>query len=264
MAQNKKMDNTENIHDKVYRQLDEILPQNGDRLTLKEPFVIQEADGLKEGVSVQACQIHRGINPEYEKDVFVVGDSKGGVNTHRMSAADLERIDAVLQRKDYVLQLSEREDCPYRIHTGTDNNPGGVEGEYHVDFGQNINAVSYKEMQAVAEEMGGTMRITNGSEWGDFYHREDAEKFANRIVAMNADRIVEARETAHIRKTTVHKGKGGSLLIRAEIDGREQPSKELTREDTKAFREGNVSASRLARKYFSKEINQEHKAGLKR
>lgn len=86
-------------------------------------------------------------------------------------------------------QPSEDIELPYRIVIGEDPRPGGVEGEFHVDFSKNINRVAYQEMQQLAEEMGGTMRVTDGHEWADFYSQNAAEKFANRVVALNADRI---------------------------------------------------------------------------
>ena len=82
----------------------------------------------------------------------------------------------------------------YRIVIGEDNRPGGVYGEYHVDFADNINAVSYGEMKALAEEYGGETHITEGHEWGDFYRREDAERFAQRIVALEQERMYPAQQ----------------------------------------------------------------------
>ena len=66
-----------------------------------------------------------------------------------------------------------------------------------------------------------------------------------------------------IGNAVIHKGKAGSLLIRAEINGKEQPSKELSKDDAKAYRQGKSSLMTLARKYFSHELKQEHKNGLK-
>lgn len=77
----------------------------------------------------------------------------------------------------------------YRIVVGTDNRPGGIEGEFHVDFGSNINAVPYETMQAMAKVYGGSMRITDGKEWADFYDRLPAEQFADKIVELNEERL---------------------------------------------------------------------------
>ena len=85
---------------------------------------------------------------------------------------------------------------PYRISIGTDDRPGGVEGEFHVQFVKEINAVSFKEMQSLAEELGGSARIMNNQEWADFYDESSAVKFADKVVAMNAERIVAGRENA--------------------------------------------------------------------
>ena len=39
--------------------------------------------------------------------------------------------------------------------------------------------VTFCEQEEVANEFGGTMRVTNGQEWADFYHEADADKFAD-------------------------------------------------------------------------------------
>ena len=90
----------------------------------------------------------------------------------------------------------ETAEKPYRISIGTDNRPGGVEGEFHVQFVKEINAVSFKEIQSLAEELGGSARIMNNQEWADFYDESSAVKFADKVVAINAERIVASRDNA--------------------------------------------------------------------
>ena len=350
----------------------------------------------------------------------------------------------------------------FHIVIGEDDRPGRIEGEYHVRSDKSINNISFGEMKDMAEQVGGSVRITNNEEWADFHSRGDAEKYINRMMALyteriqkpelaplterqweimaeagypfapgnarenenpsivdmvywrivagifkeedavrafantgttivedpartreilsfkneslkmldadmkplvnkkelndriwnkldsllpeNADKILldkpfvitQAKDLApgmsveakivtrsispdydkdvfvavddysrgintfrmntpdllrlenvlneknytlavshgkelkpvadtgqDIGNAVIHKGKAGSLLIRAEINGKEQPSKELSKDDAKAYRQGKSSLMALARKYFSLELKQEHKNGLK-
>ena len=83
---------------------------------------------------------------------------------------------------------------PYDIMIGTDNRPGGVEGEYHVQFKPDIMNVTFCEQEEVAKEFGGTMRVSaDGQEWADFYHEADAVKFAEKVVGMNQERDLVGR-----------------------------------------------------------------------
>ena len=88
------------------------------------------------------------------------------------------------------------ESKPYRIIVGTDDRPGGVEGEYHLQFKPDIMRVTFGEQEVIAKEFGGTMRVTNGEEWADFYDESSAVKFAEKVIALNADRIVASRDNA--------------------------------------------------------------------
>lgn len=270
----------------------------------------------------------------------------------------------------------KQEEKPYRIAIGEDNRPGGVKGEYHVEFTKDINYVSFDEMQSVASSMGGSARVTDKREWADFYSQADAEKFAEKVVALNAERIVGTRQETRqelddriwkkldsllpenadkillekpfviteakdlskgmkleakmitrsispdyekdvfvavddysrgintfrmnnldlyrlegiindkkfsldvnhgkvmapqqdnslqgISKAVVHKGKGNTLFVRAEVNGKNQPSKEIKPGDVKDYRQGNVSAMALAQKYFKRELENKQNNGMKR
>lgn len=89
--------------------------------------------------------------------------------------------------------LGEHKYKPYAITIGTDNRPGGVEGEYHLQFKPDIMNVTFCEQEEVAKEFGGTMRVTNGQEWADFYHEADAVKFAEKVIDMNQMRDLVGR-----------------------------------------------------------------------
>lgn len=94
---------------------------------------------------------------------------------------------------------------PYTITIGTDNRPGGVEGEYHLQFKPDIMNVTFCEQEEIAKEFGGTMRVTNGQEWADFYHEADAVKFAEKVVGMNQEResIDETEDESMLEATNV-------------------------------------------------------------
>ena len=114
-----------------------------------------------------------------------------------------------------------KDNKPYIITIGTDNRPGGVEGEYHVKFKPDIMTVTFGEQEEVAKEFGGTMRVTNGQEWADFYREDEAVKFAEKVVGMNQERELQARFDAF-------KAKHGEEPLYAEVtirwkdDGTEQ------------------------------------------
>ena len=77
---------------------------------------------------------------------------------------------------------------PYHIVIGEDNRPGGVEGEYHLQFKPDIMNVTFVEQEEIAKEFGGSMRVTDGQEWADFYREDDVVRFAEKIVGMNQER----------------------------------------------------------------------------
>ena len=423
---------------------------NGETVTVAST-ALQDALGGIEGIEHNQAaraldeQIFYYVSPEQLNDKY-----ENLVLTVEMEALDM-----------YGGEKQEQEKL-FHIAIGEDDRPGGIEGEYHVRSDKSINNISFGEMKDMAEQVGGSVRITNNEEWADFHSHEDAEKYINRMMALyteriqkpelaplterqweimaeagypfapgnarenenpsivdmvywrivagifkeedavrafantgttvvedpartreilsskneslkmldadmkplvdkkelsdriwnkldsllpeNADKILldkpfvitQAKDQApgmsveakivtrsispnydkdvfvavddysrgintfrmntpdllrlenvlneknytlavshgkelkpvadtgqDIGNAVIHKGKAGSLLIRAEINGKEQPSKELSRDDAKAYRQGKSSLMTLARKYFSHELKQEHKNGLK-
>lgn len=107
--------------------------------------------------------------------------------------------------------MAEIKEKPYIITIGTDNRPGGVEGEYHLQFKPDIMNVTFCEQEKVAKEFGGTMRVTDGQEWADFYHEADAVKFAEKVIHMNQERETAANKKKEGTKITV-KGSHGKVL----------------------------------------------------
>lgn len=101
--------------------------------------------------------------------------------------------DAQIRSMTFGKILDDNKDKPYHIAIGEDNRPGGVEGEYHLQFKPDIMNVTFCEQEEVAKEFGGTMRVTKGQEWADFYHEADAVKFAEKIIGMNQERELQAR-----------------------------------------------------------------------
>ena len=114
-----------------------------------------------------------------------------------------------------------KDNKPYIITIGTDNRPGGVEGEFHLQFKPDIMNVTFGEQEKIAKEFGGTMRVTDGQEWADFYHEADAVKFAEKVIGMNQEQELQARFDAF-------KAKHGEEPLYAEVtirwkdDGTEQ------------------------------------------
>ena len=246
-----------------------------------------------------------------------------------------------------------------------------------MEFTKDINYVSFDEMQSMASSLGGYTRVTDKREWADFYSQADAEKFAEKVVALNAERIAGTRQETRqelddriwkkldsllpenadkillekpfviteakdlskgmsveakmitrsispdydkdvfvavddysrgintfrmnnldlyrlegiindkkfslavnhgkviasnkqenslqgISNAVVHKGKGNSLFVRAEINGKSQPSKEIKPGDVKDYKQGNVSAMALAQKYYKRELENKQNNGMKR
>ena len=80
----------------------------------------------------------------------------------------------------------------------------------------------------------------------------------------NDIRFMKTTTEKEISKAVIHKGRGNTLLVRAEINGREQPSKELSKKDAASFRSGKTTAENLARKYFSETIDRVYKSNINR
>lgn len=170
------------------------------------PYEYTNADNERVNVTLNAYT----VNPPYVMLYQSMEDAEQFFDPVMFSAlpADLRADVADIIKKDMVknqrLQGSRLQEVAqenqqpqkeyYHIVIGEDNRPGGVYGEYHVDFADNINAVSYDEMKALAEEYGGETHITEGHEWGDFYRREDAERFAQRVVALEQERMSPAQQ----------------------------------------------------------------------
>lgn len=68
----------------------------------------------------------------------------------------------------------------------------GIYGDIHVDLGERFDAVSFKEITGMAEELGGSTHVTEGHEWGDFDRLEDARRFFESVFTLNAERMKEA------------------------------------------------------------------------
>lgn len=186
-------------------------------------------------------------------------------------------------------QQAER---PYHIVVGTDNRPGGVEGEYHVHFSQPLANVSFEDFKKLAENMGGTARMMNDEPWADFYGEEDAIKFADKAQELNVDRIAEQRddtlsvsqikisnwenldytkyiipegvnvENASVTRIPPKDGeKWAKFVISADVNGKHY-SHDMWGNDIKAFyekdenkkRTNRVTLDQLVAKYFGKQF----------
>ena len=98
------------LSERLWNKLNELLPENGDMLLLQQPFTITEAQDLAKGQTIDVFNIRRSLSPDYDAVcVFVCGDSKGGVNTYRLTADDLQKVDDILESKDYTLSLKRDE-----------------------------------------------------------------------------------------------------------------------------------------------------------
>ena len=186
------------VSDEVYKSLDWLLPENADKLVLKEPFAITSADRLKEGIAIDAKQIWRAMSTQKE-DVFVVGNERidGGVNTRRLNIGDLLHLrDDVLQSRQYEVfsTLSEEKERPYEISYGEFPGMNNICGDIHVNFGDKLNALDLREIQQMAEEYGGEARVMNKQVWADFTSEESAKIFAERMIEVNHEREDKLKE----------------------------------------------------------------------
>ena len=98
---NMPQESREQLSERLWSKLNELLPENGDMLLLQQPFTITEAQDLAKGQTIDVFNISRALSPEYDAVcVFVCGDNKGGVNTYRLTEADLHKVEAILENKD--------------------------------------------------------------------------------------------------------------------------------------------------------------------
>jgi|GEM_PF-209583 len=97
-----------------------------------------------------------------------------------------------------VEQLQEK---PYHISYGEDNRPGGVFGDVHVELLNDSPRITWDEAKALADDHGGKIRVMNGHIWGDFTREADAVQFADKMIALNVDRMVEERQAGKPEKS---------------------------------------------------------------
>ena len=96
-----------------------------------------------------------------------------------------EEVHAETKQEEAPVESAPIEQKPYHIQIGE---APFIFGEYHVQFQPDIMNVSYGEQEEIAKEYDGEMRVTGGKEWADFIRQDDAEKFAEHIVALNDER----------------------------------------------------------------------------
>lgn len=166
--------------------LAEQLPNKGDTITFDKGITLDDR------ISVG------GIGDMVITKVFNAGDGQILVGNDERSIPFSRMMD---WNQDDVIDIvkakaEQKEAQPYQLHVGEWGGMSPVFGEYHIDFGDNIKNVSSDDMQKIVQEMGGEMRITDGHTWFDFLDRATAERFAQRIVSLNSDHIVERRETS--------------------------------------------------------------------
>ena len=121
------------------------------------------------------------------------------------STEDVGREDQIIvdRSKSNVAASVER---PYHISYGDDDR-GFIRGDIHVHFTQELTHMDMGEMSRIADDMGGSVRLMNGDRWADFFHEEDAVRFADKVVGMNEERMAaanrqEAGEQSSVRVYT--------------------------------------------------------------
>ena len=195
--------NTEQINgaeQQLLNFLHEKFPGREDVIHLANPVSFIDANG--EPYEVTGIELPTDDTETYSVQIQDARNREAGdydyMELH--SFGNYEKILAALQlthKHSIDNSIKNGQNKPYTITIGTDNRPGGVEGEYHVRFKPNIMRVTFCEQEEVAKEFGGTMRVTNGQEWADFYHEADAIKFAEKIISMNQKRELQARFDAY-------------------------------------------------------------------
>ena len=161
-----------------------------DRLEIKDGKLSLYSDDIASDIDLQSMDA-----VDIAKVDASLGDIKAYLDAHQKTDVS-ESFEQILDdNKDVLEHLSnnpvnhETEEKPYHIVIGTDDRPGGVKGEFHVDFGDSINAISFSEMQQLAKEHGGEMRLTNGHLWADFDSEPVAKIFADLIVDLNVNSV---------------------------------------------------------------------------
>lgn len=149
---------------------------------------------MPDTISIDKLEIKDGKLCLYSNDIA------SNIDLHAMDAVEIAKIAASLDEiKEYLDAHQnvekEHDDRPYHISYG-DDPTGVVEGDIHVHFTKELAYVSFEDFKHFAEDLGGSVRIMNGERWADFYHQDDAEKFANTVVDVDVSRMAAAREGA--------------------------------------------------------------------
>ena len=161
----------------------------GESLVFDNPIRFKESQ-YSDNVVIKEMRVEEGelalngffVRDDGPVDDFILYDmGQKGVDTFYASV------------QEYMKQVQEKnqkanEERAYEIQIGTWPGMPPIYGEYHLQFIKDVSLVKYEEMQQIAADLGGEMRVTSGSEWADFASREDAEKFADTVLALHAER----------------------------------------------------------------------------
>ena len=133
------------------------------------------------------------VGEDMDDKVYISIDNSNGVTASQVPAFVR---DELLDYAKSCIQLEAKQPEHYHISFGSDNRPGGVFGDIHVEMLNNSPRVTLDDAKAIAESLGGEARIMNNRIWGDFTREADAVQFGDKMVALNVDRMVDERDAA--------------------------------------------------------------------
>lgn len=134
----------------------------------------------------------------------------------------------------------QQEDKVFRLSYG-DDPTGVIKGDIHVQFTKELAYVSFEDFKALAEDLGGSVRMMNNERWADFYHEDDAIKFADTVVDVNVSRMEAAREGAKEQPTVAESQDRESLLAEVTEKISQTENKEYSPEDVAVLKEAAIA-----------------------
>ena len=187
--------------EKLQERFNDFVKEHGEEPLYAEVTIRFKDDNVQE---VAMIKLSEEVDPATDDKIFFNVDKFEGLKDLLKvdNGEDFDVID-IEDTQFYAKSLYQtQEEHPYHITFG-DDPTGVIEGDIHVHFTKEIPYVKFEELKQIADEMGGSARIMNGDEWADFYHEDDAVRFADKVVDLNVERMVAAREAAKQQPTVV-------------------------------------------------------------
>ena len=232
--------------EKLQQLYDNFVKEHGEKPLYAEVTVRFKDDNVQQ---VSMIKLSSDIDPATDGKIFYNADSFEALKELLKvdNGEDFDVID-IEDTQFYDKSLYQaQEELPYQISYGNDST-GVIEGDIHVHFTKELAYVSMEDFKHFAEDLGGSVRVMNNERWADFFHQDDAEKFANTVVDVNVSRMEAAHEGAKEQPKVAESQDRDTLLSEVTEKIHQTENKEYSPEDVAILKE---AAMTVVEKYNS-------------